>query len=146
MKLRIKHPEGAVKVELPNDATLASLRTLTEEQTGISCQTQKLLGPNVGGGKPQELDGPDDTPLTALGIMSGDQVTVERHKVDRIAGSPFQIGDRVRYKATGEAATISSVHLDDPPDPYYTVLFENGSERQTTVTKLEKDEASGAPQ
>jgi len=141
MKLRLKWPEGTAKVECPNDYTLCELRALTAEHSGITPEAQKLFG----GFPPKELVGDGDTTaLKEVGIQSGDQVTIERRKENqkanitgKIQGSLLQVGDRVVYNST-EGATVTMVHLDDPPDPYYTVRFLNGSERQTTLKRLER--------
>jgi hypothetical protein len=49
-------------------------------------------------------------------------------------------GQRVLYKKNDDTeivnAQILSVHLDDPPDTYYTIRLDDGSEKQTINRKL----------
>lgn len=49
----------------------------------------------------------------------------------------FKDGDRVFYKKNNEIfpAVILKIHFDDI-EPYYTIMM-NGSEKQTTIDKLE---------
>ena len=45
-------------------------------------------------------------------------------------------GAPVKYKPTGELATIAQVHLEDAT-PYYTIAFGSGREKQTISEKLD---------
>jgi len=137
MKLRLKFASGQEKIELPADSTLAAFESLALEKSGLS--SVKIFG----GFPPKEilaLD-PATTSLKSLGICSGDQVTLEEKKpkpstrgaAPPPAGEVFAVGDQVLYTPTAEAARVTAVHHDDPPDPYYTVLFPAGNTNPTAL-------------
>ena len=167
MKLRLKFASGQEKIELPADSTLAAFESLALEKSGLS--SVKIFG----GFPPKEIFAldPATTSLKSLSICSGDQVTLEEKKpkpstrgaAPPPAGEVFAVGDQVLYTPTAEAARVTAVHHDDPPDPYYTVLFPAGNtnptalyrtvtptvaagnERQTTRGKLELVETALVP-
>ena len=144
MKLRLKWSEGQTKIQL-DGTTLADLRAVVEDKTGVIPAAQRLFG----GFPPTEMIAEDaSVSLNSLGIMGGDQITLETKKVKvavpsrppTVCGTnsnDISVGSTVKYLATGELSTVVKVHYDDPPDPYYTILFSNGNERQTTHEKVE---------
>jgi len=60
----------------------------------------------------------------------------QKAKADAEAERGLVRGATVRYKLTGEKATIMAVHMEDLP-PYYTISLSNGREKQTTADRLE---------
>ena len=62
------------------------------------------------------------------------QAHQERIENEKILG--FIKGAAVKYKPTGELATIAQVHTEDA-SPYYTILFPGGREKQTVSEKLD---------
>ena len=92
-----------------------------------------------------------DVDLLSGLLRSGETCTVrvkpgaeKESQASRTSGkerAAYGVGDGVVCIPDGKEGTVAAVHYDDL-DPYYTIKFANGAERQTIESKLQRGEKS----
>jgi hypothetical protein len=67
---------------------------------------------------------------------------MEREAKNKEFANKLSVGDWVCYVRNNEYAKLSAIHREDPEEHYYTIIFKDGSERQTTINNIMEQQMS----
>lgn len=146
MRLLVSGLGGKHECECEPATTIGQLKRKLEPSTGMEAAAMKLL---VKGKSPE-----DSATVSGLGLADGGKIMLMRSQLGAKAAAPTPpkgaapawpaVGDSVLYVTSGgeqQPAVVRAVHTDDPSGAYYTILPEDGAERQTPGDRLRRPHA-----
>jgi hypothetical protein len=143
MKITVTGLGGKHELDVAEEETVRAVKAKIEPLAGLTIGEIKLI---FKGKSPD-----DEKTCRELGLSDGAKLMLMRSKegakqaankaatTQGIAPLWLRTGARVLYvgsEGAAQPAVVRAVHTDDPPSLYCTIVFDDGSERQTPVDRL----------